>query len=114
MSGKRWRCFFCDEVFTNAKDAGEHFGLGLYELEYPGCVDPLRTDEKERLRGVRELIAQRERESERLEFLEGVYAEIPRYFGKDVTTVHLAYDRYRSALNLVEALEERLKEVAHA
>lgn len=47
---KKWRCFFCDEVFTDSKKAGEHFGSDEYEaIPVPGCVDPLRFDEKERL-----------------------------------------------------------------
>lgn len=28
MARTSWRCFFCDEVFTRAKDAEEHFGVG--------------------------------------------------------------------------------------
>lgn len=28
-SAKTWRCFFCDEVFTRAIDAAEHFGATL-------------------------------------------------------------------------------------
>lgn len=27
MARKQWRCFFCDEVFTQWKDAAEHFGV---------------------------------------------------------------------------------------
>ena len=26
MARARWRCFHCDEVFTRAQDAAEHFG----------------------------------------------------------------------------------------
>jgi hypothetical protein len=105
-----WRCFHCDEVFTDPKDAAEHFGAAEYETEHPGCVDPLRTDEKMRMRELHqaaELIMtmqqQRESEEERLDFLEREYAEIPSQFGADVTTMWLAGDRYKSALNLIEA-----------
>lgn len=50
-----WRCFFCDELFTTAEAAAEHFGSQEYEaLDPPACVDPLRTDEKERIKEVRE------------------------------------------------------------
>lgn len=42
-----WRCFHCEEVFTDKASAEEHFGLD--REEWPAaCVDPLRTDEKER------------------------------------------------------------------
>lgn len=27
--GKRWRCFYCDDVFRNERDAAEHFGSEL-------------------------------------------------------------------------------------
>lgn len=38
MSRKQWRCFFCDEVFTRAKDAAEHFGCDEgCEADVPAC-----------------------------------------------------------------------------
>ena len=33
-SGVGWRCFFCDEIFTDAKTASDHFGDTI-------CADPL-------------------------------------------------------------------------
>jgi hypothetical protein len=32
---KQWRCFFCDEVFTRAVDAAEHFGA--HQDDTPAC-----------------------------------------------------------------------------
>lgn len=38
MAAKQWRCFFCDEVFTRAKDAAEHFGVfDSCEADIPAC-----------------------------------------------------------------------------
>jgi hypothetical protein len=38
VSGKQWRCFFCDEVFTRWKDAAEHFGRDdACETDVPAC-----------------------------------------------------------------------------
>ena len=38
MARKQWRCFFCDEVFTRAKDAAEHFGVDeACEADVPAC-----------------------------------------------------------------------------
>lgn len=45
-----WKCFFCGEVFRDGITAGRHFGEHegcTYPV--PGCVDPLRRDEKARL-----------------------------------------------------------------
>src|SRR6266576_2090048 len=52
MASKRWRCFFCDEVFTTRRDAWLHFGD---TTDLPTCVDPLREDERARMNEVREL-----------------------------------------------------------
>jgi len=39
-----WRCFHCNEVFTNPKAARDHFGV---DSEYqPGCIDELTLDQK--------------------------------------------------------------------
>lgn len=27
MSRKQWRCFFCDELFTDRREAAQHFGV---------------------------------------------------------------------------------------
>jgi hypothetical protein len=39
-----WRCFHCDEVFTNVTEAGEHFGLDV--TDQPACVEVLTEGEK--------------------------------------------------------------------
>lgn len=47
---KQWRCYFCDEVFTTKEAAFHHFGPDDHEeQDVPACIDPLRTDEKERM-----------------------------------------------------------------
>lgn len=46
-----YRCFHCEEVFTTREDAYDHFGPdeGCEKLP-PACIDPLRHDEKERIK----------------------------------------------------------------
>lgn len=49
-----WKCFFCGEVFADGVTAGRHFGEPEgCECPVPGCVDPLRRDEKARLHELR-------------------------------------------------------------
>lgn len=48
-----WKCFFCGEVFADGVAAGRHFGEPEgCDCPVPGCVDPLRRDEKARLHAV--------------------------------------------------------------
>jgi hypothetical protein len=51
---KTWRCFFCDEVFRSRRAAWLHFGDEGCVQDPPACIDPLRRDEKERIRELRE------------------------------------------------------------
>lgn len=38
MSEIPWRCFYCDEVFTDRESAHLHFGAGnLLDQKTPGC-----------------------------------------------------------------------------
>ncbi len=105
MASKRWRCFFCDEVFTTRRDAWLHFGD---TTDLPTCVDPLREDERARMNEVRELrdevIRQQavaEEFSDSKDLLDSLYEELRRYFGRDCNSVWLAGDRYKSALNRI-------------
>lgn len=41
---REWRCFHCDEVFTNAEAAAKHFGVA--QDHRPGCVEKLTAPEK--------------------------------------------------------------------
>lgn len=41
-----WKCFHCGEVFTDEKEAADHFGTDQYEYSQPGCVERLSKDEK--------------------------------------------------------------------
>jgi hypothetical protein len=109
-----WRCFFCNEVFRSRRSAWLHFGEQNCEDDIPACIDPLRHDEKERMKQVREIqeyamqCQQEAQDAEDAEMLlETFRKELVKYFGEGCTSVWLAYDRYRSALNLIEALKEK-------
>jgi hypothetical protein len=101
---KHYRCFHCDEVFTNRKDAYNHFGDETpCGGDVPACVDPLRTDEKERmneLRKARRMALEGMHHEERADDfafdLEQVDKELERHFGKGCTTVWQAGDRYKN------------------
>lgn len=120
--GKKWRCFHCDEVFTDRRAAWAHFGDDyLCSADVPACIDPLRSDEKRRLtelREAREHAMKMQRESEKNDeaeaLLEQFRAELRRYFGNDCSSVWLAGDRYQSALNRMHDLKSgRILEPEH-
>ena len=104
---KKWRCFHCDEVFTDRQAAWEHFGDDhLCSTDVPACIDPLRTDEKQRakeLRDAREHAIKMQRESEEADeevaLLHSFYRDLERYFGPDVRSVHQAWLRFKAAQN---------------
>jgi len=84
MSKKTWRCFHCDEVFKTAAETREHFGSDNYETSaVPGCISPLRDDEKARLKAVQDA------ETEAMKAL-----ALRRYFGDDCISIWAAFDRY--------------------
>jgi len=119
MASKKWRCFFCDEVFTDRRSAWLHFGEENCESDPPACIDPLRADEKARLselREAREYAMQCQREAqnadEKLEGLQAEHDNFFRHFGKDVGSMWQAGDRYRNALYEIELLRKRLAEAA--
>ena len=108
---KTWRCFFCDEVFRTRKDAYEHFGEQNCESDPPACIDPLRTDEKARLKELREAretaikaINDRDRAEELLEGLQSEHDNFFRYFGPDCNNMWQAGDRYKNALYEIKLL----------
>lgn len=114
-----WRCFHCDEVFTDEAEAKEHFGADNFCMpEVPGCIDPLRHDEKARLKELadaREHAMKMQAESEKNDEAEGLLeqfrAEIGRLFGEcggvTASTPHQAWLKLEAAQNLAEA--ERLR-----
>ena len=109
---REWRCFFCDEVFTDRRAAWAHFGESFCESAPLACIDPLRTDEKARLTELREareharkMQAESEKNDEAEALLQNFRDDLQRYFGKDCSSVWLAGDRYQSALNRVHDLE---------
>lgn len=60
-----WVCFYCGEQCNGRTEAENHFGLDIWESCPAACVDPLRTDEKERQAAWMDLL--RELEGERAE-----------------------------------------------
>jgi hypothetical protein len=120
---KEWRCFHCDEVFTDAALAREHFGSDEYEMfDPPGCVDPLRTDEKARLkelRDAREHAIQMQHEAnenaEAVGTLESFRSEIGRYFGESggsiASTPHQAWLKLEAAQNEAAMWKQKFEAV---
>lgn len=103
---KKWRCFFCDEVFTDRRAAWLHFGESNCDSDVPACIDPLRTDEKARLKELRDAQAyamQCQDEAQKAEDDAGMYhqyqTELARLFGKDVSTPHQAWLKFEAAAN---------------
>jgi hypothetical protein len=60
---KTWRCFHCDEVFTDESEAREHFGAD--EAKTPACR--LSRDDVRQLRALEQLNAKWQRECANLE-----------------------------------------------
>lgn len=103
---KAYRCFFCDEVFRTRKAAWYHFGESGCDTDVPACIDPLRTDEKERLKELRDAQAyamQCQDEASKAEDDASMYHqyqdELERMFGKGVRTPHQAWLRFEAAQN---------------
>jgi hypothetical protein len=101
---KQWRCFFCDEVFTNSKDAYDHFGdESVCGSDVPACVDPLRADEKALMKEFRSAVKlaregmHHEERADELEWdLRQVEVTLQKHFGDDCTTLWQACDRYKN------------------
>lgn len=62
-AAQRWRCFHCDEVFTDKAEAREHFGSD--EWTTPACR--LSADDVTRLRQLEATNARLRRENDKLE-----------------------------------------------
>jgi hypothetical protein len=112
---KQWRCFFCDEVFKTRREAADHFGESLCDADVPACVDPLRTDEKLRLKELRDARAhamkmQHEAEEVQNEAdeLHQYRRELERLFGKGRDTPYAAWQVLDVANGEIEALKLRL------
>ncbi len=114
---KKWRCFFCNEVFLDPKEAYKHFGgddIDGCDPDGPMCVSPLRTDEKarlERLKDAENYAMHCQSEANRTEeLLEGLQAEHDnffRYFGSDCNNMWQAADRYKNALYELDLLKNK-------
>lgn len=44
IAADQWRCFHCDEVFTDRQSAQDHFGLD--DIEPPACIQVLTEGER--------------------------------------------------------------------
>lgn len=118
----QWKCFHCGEAFTDQRLAWEHFGdESTCASDVPGCIDPLRTDEKERLKELREAReyatkcqTDMQQQEDRMEILEGEISSLSTYFGEDCKSVWLAGDLHKSALNLIEVLQPDASLLAEA
>jgi hypothetical protein len=112
-----WKCFFCGEVFRDAVTAGRHFGEHEgCEYPVPGCVDPLRQDEKARLHAVeianyeaKKACDERDAAQEDADAYRAQPAEIERLFGKGVRSLHQAYLVLDAMEGRALAAEERLR-----
>jgi hypothetical protein len=114
---KKWRCFFCDEVFADRKTAWEHFGDDyVCTSEPPACVAPLRLDEKERIRQLRaaeeharKMQAESEAADDKVGQLDQWERELLYYFGHDVRNPHQAWLKLEHWQNLDQANRERIE-----
>ena len=120
---KQWRCFQCNDVFTDEAEAKDHFSTGGYER--PGCCDPLAKDEKARLkelRDAREHARQAFRERDEADndraLLASERAEIGRRFGKvggvTASTVQQAWLVYEAQIGATEAARARVADLEAA
>lgn len=76
-----WRCFHCDEHFTDHKAAAEHFGNGNYEGETPICIEAATSDLKTLVatnRSMWERIDKLDRDLEQCEFERDCWSQAAR------------------------------------
>lgn len=108
----QWRCFHCDEVFTDEAAAREHFGndLGAQAgcVIHSGHIGLLGTIRL--LEGRNKALLQRAQEAEmEAESLYGLRAELRRYFG--VSDPWSCWNRWDEEKGRVIALEEKVAEL---
>lgn len=118
---RSWRCFHCGDVFIDEAAALLHFGPDAFEDSYPAaCVDPLRQDEVERIKQVREAqdhAMRMQHEAEKADndraLLASYKSEIGRYFGSCggviSSTPHQAWLVHEAMIGRAESVESRLK-----
>lgn len=115
MSELSWRCFHCDEVFTDRAAAQEHFGSD--EWQVAGCILKLNEGERLLLGTIRELqqrnrdLLQRAQEAEMdHECDAGLRAELKRYFGHvDAWSCWNTMDEKQGRIEALEAELEQLR-----
>lgn len=110
-----WRCFHCEDVFTDPVAAAAHFGTG--EQHQAGCIEKLSAPEKNLVLALRkvcdEFHALQFRVSEEITNDEYFYgrlrrslATIPKF--KDCISLHDVFNLFDSLEGRVLAAEERL------
>jgi hypothetical protein len=103
LAATPWRCFHCDEVFTERADALAHFGSG--EWAEAACVEKRERGLVESLRAAEgrnhELLSRAQEAESEAEGYAGLRADLKRYFGvSDAWTIHDRTDCALYAVNL--------------
>jgi hypothetical protein len=113
---REWRCFHCNEVFTDAAAAKEHFGP---DTEWQaGCIDPLTKDEAERRQDQVDMYTELDREREensRLmsrDYVLSCYERDLAKFFNGAKSVHQAFLVLDSIEGRALAAEEKLAALA--
>jgi len=114
-----WKCFFCGEIFGDAITASRHFGEDIGSQ--PGCIDPLRKDEKARLRKLqlaryeeRRARQDRDKVQDQADAYHAQCAELERLFGKGRSTAHQAWRELDSMEGRALAAEEKVRHLRSA
>lgn len=109
-----WRCFHCDEEFTDRETAADHFGAGEYEDETPLCIEAATAETKDLIRTNREMwesLRKANDENEDLEYKLGQWEYIARKLtGKPDATTHDVEHEWDFMQGRVIAAESKLKE----
>lgn len=98
-AAKEWRCFHCDEVFTNEADAGVHFGAAPDGRA--GCLEKVSAPEQNLLLALRLVIEE--------------FRRLQLQVSEEITNDAYFYGRLRSSLALIKPFKDciSLHEVAN-
>lgn len=110
-----WKCFFCGEIFLCQAEASAHFGdRGGLHTE-PGCVCPLRDDEKMRrrehvtlLRNLDLASQARDKAQDDADAYHAQSTELERLFGKGRNTAREAWLEFDDMEGRALAAEEKI------
>lgn len=95
-----WRCFHCNEIFTDKEKAAEHFGSGNYELDIPICIEAATTEMKTLVLTNREMFNElmKERQAcEDAEYQRDCWEQAARMFLKQPNATWHDLANYREA-----------------